>query len=113
MQLESLEILDLSRNRIKILPEEIGNLTSLRLLAIARNKIERLPIRLCELSRLQLLKFDDNPLVFPRPEAYALDAESLRKIPPAQYEAAITTKIKRLLAKARTKGTSSKDFDSE
>ena len=36
----SLEILDVSRNRIKIIPPKIANLTSLKVLAIAKNKIE-------------------------------------------------------------------------
>jgi Leucine-rich repeat (LRR) protein len=113
LQIESLEILDLSRNRIKVLPEEIGNLTSLKVLAISRNKIERLPIRLCELSRLQLLKFDDNPLVFPPPESYSMDSLQPKTMAPGEYEAIVTGKIKRSLYKASKRGASSKDLDAE
>jgi Leucine-rich repeat (LRR) protein len=95
------------------LPEEIGNLTSLKVLAISRNKIERLPIRLCELSRLQLLKFDENPLVFPPPEAYQMDPPQSKSTIPGELEAVVTAKIKRSLYKASKRGASSKDLDAE
>ena len=108
-----MEILDLSRNRIKVLPEEIGNLTSLKVLAISRNRIEKLPIRLCELSRLQLLKFDDNPLIFPPPESYSMDSLQPRATAPGEYESIVTGKIKRALYRISKKGASSKDLDAE
>jgi Leucine-rich repeat (LRR) protein len=95
------------------LPEEIGNLTSLKVLAISRNRIERLPIRLGELSRLQLLKFDDNPLIFPPPEAYQMDSFQSKPNIPGEYEAVVTANIKRILYKASKRGASSKDLDAE
>jgi hypothetical protein len=82
-------------------------------LAISRNRIERLPIRLWELSRLQLLKFDDNPLVFPPPESYALDPSQPKPTAPGEMEAVVTGKIKRSLYKASKRGASSKDLDAE
>jgi Leucine-rich repeat (LRR) protein len=103
----------LSRNRIKTLPEEIGNLTNLKVLAIGKNRIERLPLRLCELSRLQLLKFDDNPLVFPPPESYAVETLQPRPTNSGELETIITGKIKRTLYKASKRGASSKDLDAE
>ena len=62
----SLEILDVSRNKIRSIPSKISNLTSLKVLAIAKNKIEELPVCLGEINSLQVLKLDGNPLVFPR-----------------------------------------------
>ncbi|KAK5127644.1 hypothetical protein LTR85_006985 [Meristemomyces frigidus] len=69
LQLSSLEILDISKNRIVSIPEEIKNMTSLKFLAIARNKVTRLPLALGEMASLSKLKFDENPIVFPPPEA--------------------------------------------
>jgi Leucine-rich repeat (LRR) protein len=102
LKLDTLEILDLSRNRIKILPEEIGKLKALKVLAIGRNKISRLPLSLGDLPRLQLLKFDENPLVFPPSEAYALarnNVNSSRPTNPNEQETMMTLEIKKFLRK--------------
>lgn len=69
LQLSKLEILDISKNRIGSIPEEIKNMTSLKFLAIARNKVTRLPLALGEMPSLHKLKFDENPIEFPPPEA--------------------------------------------
>lgn len=69
LQLSSLEILDISKNRIIAIPEGIKAMTSLKFLAVARNKITRLPLALGEMASLSKLKFDENPIEFPPPEA--------------------------------------------
>jgi Leucine-rich repeat (LRR) protein len=65
LQLPSLEILDLSRNKLRTIPDEIRNLSSLKVLSLDRNRIERLPVCLGEMNTLVVLKVEDNPLVFP------------------------------------------------
>ena len=108
MKLEALEILDLSQNRIRVLPEEIGKLKALKVLAIGRNRISRLPLSLGDLPRLQLLKFDKNPLVFPPPEAYALttnNANSAKPTNPNEQETLMTLEMKKYLRK-KTKSLS-------
>lgn len=98
LQLSSLEILDISRNRLKSLPEEIRQLSSLKVLAISRNRIEKLPLCLGDMSSLRMLKLDDNPLIFPPPEIWRPD--SYVHSPSggvAEAEAQTTTAIKRYL----------------
>lgn len=68
LQLTSLEILDLSKNRIVSIPEGIKKMTSLKFLAIARNKITRLPLALGDMPSLTKLKFDENPIEYPPAE---------------------------------------------
>lgn len=102
MKLEALEILDLSRNRIKILPEDIGRLKALKVLAIGRNRITRLPLSLGDLPRLQLLKFDENPLVFPPSDAFAAarsNVNSSRPTNPNEHETLMTMEIKKYFKK--------------
>ena len=70
LQLSRLEILDLSKNRISSIPEDINKMTSLKFLAVSRNKITRLPLALGEMNSLGKLKFDENPIEFPPPEVY-------------------------------------------
>jgi Leucine-rich repeat (LRR) protein len=108
LKLESLEILDLTRNAIKLLPEEIGKLKALRVLAIGSNRISRLPLSLGDLPRLQLLKFDENPLVFPPPEAYALARNNANAAKPTnrnEQETLMTLEMKKYLRK-KTKSLS-------
>lgn len=67
-QLTSLEILDLGRNKLKILPPELVKLTSLKVLSVQKNRIEVLPLCLAEMASLQVLKLDGNPVRFPPKE---------------------------------------------
>jgi Leucine-rich repeat (LRR) protein len=106
LHLASLEILDLSHNRIRVLPEGIGNLTSLTVLAISRNKIERLPLSLGDLRRLRLLKFEENPLIFPPPEVYAPESGLASKSNPNEEIATATMKIMIFLKKQNKNGFS-------
>jgi Leucine-rich repeat (LRR) protein len=60
-----LEILDLSRNKITTLPDEIKKLSSLRVLSIMQNRLEDLPSGLSDMNKLQILKVAGNPLQYP------------------------------------------------
>lgn len=75
---------------------------ALKVLAIGRNRITRLPLSLGDLPRLQLLKFDENPLVFPPPEAYAAaksHVNSSKPTNPNEHETLMTMEIKKYLRK--------------
>ena len=65
LHLNQLEILDLSRNKLQKIPEEISNMTALRVLSVQHNRLENLPLCLAELSTLQILKVAGNPLITP------------------------------------------------
>jgi hypothetical protein len=60
-----LEILDLSRNKIKEIPDEISKLKSLRVLSVMQNRLEDLPVGLSEMPKLQVIKCAGNPLRAP------------------------------------------------
>ena len=60
--LQKLQVLDLSRNKITQLPEEMQNMKSLRFLSVMHNNIEDLPLSLGFLESLRLLKLTGNPL---------------------------------------------------
>ncbi|CAG8458028.1 24564_t:CDS:2 [Dentiscutata erythropus] len=64
-KVESLEILDISRNRIKKLPNDFGKLVSLKLLKISKNLIKIIPNYIADMKDLQYLKIDNNPIRFP------------------------------------------------
>lgn len=99
-QLTSLEILDLGRNKLKILPPEIVKLTSLKVLSVQKNRIETLPICLADMPTLQVLKLDGNPVRFPPKEVLQPQVTT----PPnggfqesEMDDMAVTTQIKRFL----------------
>ena len=104
-RLPSLEILDVSRNRIRALPLDIGcliNLTvytdvphvciclhcvraracpssdSLQVLAMAKNKLNALPTYISDMKRLKVLKVDHNPITFPPKEVWELNEDANR-----------------------------------
>ena len=103
LQLTKLEILDLSKNRITSIPEDIKKLTSLRFLAVSRNRITRLPYALGEMSSLGKLKYDDNPIEFPPPEALQMSVDSSASAFEAEREKDICQKVKRFLRAAAVK----------
>jgi hypothetical protein len=63
-KLPLLEILDISRNKVRNISREVKNLTSLRVFAIVHNRVEDLPFELSEMTQLQTLKVQENPLRF-------------------------------------------------
>jgi small subunit ribosomal protein S23 len=63
--LNQLQILDLSRNKLQKIPEDIGNMTALRVLSVQHNRLENLPLCIADLSTLQILKVAGNPLITP------------------------------------------------
>ncbi|MEA5479232.1 COR domain-containing protein [Pseudanabaena galeata UHCC 0370] len=66
--LNSLEILDLSNNKIDKLPRSIGNLLNLKSLDISSNKIQSIPREILELPKLQWINLDNNPLTLNIPQ---------------------------------------------
>lgn len=100
LQLSSLEILDISKNKIISVPEDIKNMSSLKFLAVARNRITRLPLALGEMNSLNKLKFDENPIEFPPPEA--LRPQEDRFVTSIEYEQEkdICQQVKRFLRQA-------------
>ncbi|KAF2759642.1 hypothetical protein EJ05DRAFT_526363 [Pseudovirgaria hyperparasitica] len=103
LQLFSLEILDVSKNRIKVLPDEIANLTSLKVLAIQRNKIEKLPLCLGEIGSLQVLKLDGNPITFPPHDICTIKKDAPAPSNENEKDAVITTQVKRYLRQIATR----------
>jgi Leucine-rich repeat (LRR) protein len=112
LQLASLEILDLAKNKLRSLPDEIRSLTSLKVLAVPRNRIERLPTCLGEMSRLCVLKVEDNPLQFP---PYELCVPDDRGETQEKEALKVTNRIKRFLLDnaGKTSRLEPADSDSE
>ena len=54
----SLEILDISRNKIKRLPAQCGSLKNLRVFSISKNRVKRLPTYFADMKVLRVLKLD-------------------------------------------------------
>lgn len=61
-KLPQLEILDLSRNKLSRVPDEINNMKALRVLSLLDNNIGDLPPCLGLLDALKILKIAGNPL---------------------------------------------------
>ncbi len=60
--LPQLEILDLSRNKISEVPDEIEQMKALRVFSIQHNNIGDLPFCLGSINTLRMLKLTGNPL---------------------------------------------------
>ncbi|KAI8934224.1 hypothetical protein NX059_008971 [Plenodomus lindquistii] len=99
----SLEILDVSRNKIKHIPPKIAHLTSLKVLAIAKNKIESLPVCLGDIGSLQVLKLDGNPLVFPPPDVCTINDKTPSPANENERDAVIATQVKRFMRQQASK----------
>jgi hypothetical protein len=93
----SLEILDVSRNKIRSVPTKIANLTSLKVLAISKNDIKELPVCLGEINSLQVLKLDGNPLVFPPPDVCTIKDNAPSPANENERDAVIATQVKRFM----------------
>ncbi|KAG9048760.1 RAM signaling network component [Tulasnella sp. UAMH 9824] len=61
----SLEILDISRNKLRRMPPRPGTLKNLRVFSFTRNKVERIPTYFSEFNRLRMLKIEHNPIEWP------------------------------------------------
>ena len=98
--LTSLEILDLRRNKLKVLPPELVKLASLKVLSVQGNRIEVLPLCLADMASLQVLKISGNPIRFPPKEVLQPPASSspnggFQEIDPDEF--AVTSQIKKFL----------------
>jgi Leucine-rich repeat (LRR) protein len=93
----SLEILDVSKNKIRVIPEAISNLTSLKVLAIQNNKIDKLPICLGDIGSLQVLKLDGNPITFPPQEICTINDSTPSPSNENEKDAVIATQVKRFM----------------
>ncbi|GAA5898338.1 uncharacterized protein JCM6883_000994 [Sporobolomyces salmoneus] len=67
-EMPSIEILDISRNKIRKLPQNPGTLVNLKVFSIAKNRVKRLPTWFTSMSHLKVLKLDHNPLEWPPKE---------------------------------------------
>lgn len=98
-KLPLLEILDLSRNKINALPDEVNKLKSLRVLSVMQNRLDDLPAGLSEMNKLQILKVAGNPLKYPLRRV--LEASESDIAPSAmtdnEKEVAVTAELKRFL----------------
>ncbi|CCJ30741.1 unnamed protein product, partial [Pneumocystis jirovecii] len=79
--LPSLEILDISRNKIRHLPYDFGNLMSLKVLSISRNRLKILPQYISKMDNLKILKIDHNPIIFPPKEIIYFEGEEKDMLP--------------------------------
>lgn len=90
-----LEILDLSRNKINALPDEINKLKSLRVLSVMQNRLDELPIGLSDMNKLQILKVAGNPLRWPlRRVLETTEAEMTSGMTDNEKEVAVTAELK-------------------
>ena len=112
-KLPLLEILDLSRNKINALPDEINKLRSLRVLSIMQNRLDDLPTGLSEMNKLQILKIAGNPLRYPlRRVLEASEAEITSSgMTDNEKEVAVTAELKRFL-RTRQQAATTPDPDS-
>lgn len=72
--MESLEILDLSRNKIKAFPITPGTLLQLRVIHLGHNRIGALPNYFPNFRELHLLRIEQNPIEWPPPNVLNLEA---------------------------------------
>lgn len=62
-QLQMLRVLDISQNRIQILPDSIKNCQQLRILNVGHNELTVLPKELCQCTAIQQLLVQHNKLI--------------------------------------------------
>ena len=86
-------------NKLKSIPPELVNLTSLKVLSVEKNRIEVLPLCIADMASLQVVKLQGNPVRFPPKEVLQAPATS----PPngtaseSEIDTAITSQIKKFL----------------
>lgn len=107
-KLPQLEILDLSRNRLTKIPEEISKMKALRVLSVLNNNIDDVPFCVGYLDTLRVLKLGGNPLTHDlRRIVESTDGSPSRR--PIDYEkdALLTKKVKNYLKAAAAAGSES------
>ena len=106
-KLPQLEILDISRNKVARIPEEVGNMRALRVLSLLNNSIENVPFNLGSLDTLRILKLGGNPLAPDLKQIVEGDAVSPvdEALPDNEKDVRLTKSLKRYLqtAEAQTK----------
>ncbi|KAI9591184.1 hypothetical protein BDF19DRAFT_389700 [Syncephalis fuscata] len=55
----------MSRNKLRALPDDFGQLMSLKILSVANNRLRHLPRYLGDMKQLRILKLQHNPLNWP------------------------------------------------
>lgn len=78
-ELTRLQLLDVSQNYLKDLPETMGKMKSLQSLNLCTNKLCSLPKSLCHVRCLKDIKIDAEHFVYPPPEVAALGTEAIMK----------------------------------
>lgn len=100
-RLPQLEILDLSRNKLSKVPDEIKDMKTLRVLSLLNNNIAELPSCVGFLDTLRILKLAGNPLKGNLKRI--VDGNDASSSPPPtaladnEKEAIVTRKVKKLL----------------
>ncbi len=61
-EFEALQSLDLSKNRLTVLPDEMKGFVQLQHLKLGKNKLDHFPLVLCQLSMLRELSLERNVL---------------------------------------------------
>lgn len=112
-KLPFLEILDVSRNKIREISDEISNLTSLRVFSIMQNRLEDLPAGLADMNKLQILKVTGNHLRYPLRRVLETKEQELENLAmaPTDREVAVTAELKRYL-KIRQQQSATPDAES-
>lgn len=114
-KLPQLEILDLSRNQLNAIPDDIQDMKALRVLSLLNNNLVEVPTRIGFLETLKILKVTGNPL---KPNLKRIvDGDDGSSSPPLtaladnEKETILTRKIKKYLkseAAARCSGEESR-----
>ena len=102
-KLPLLEILDMSRNKLQRIPEEIKSLSSLRVFSMMQNRVQELPWSICDMKELSILKITENPLRFRLQRLIEQKEEELSKTINTNNtrEMAVTVEIKKFLQEER------------
>jgi hypothetical protein len=97
--MESLEILDLSNNKIKAFPEGPGTLVNLKVLHLGENRITALPSYFPSFRALELLIIAQNPIEWPPPHVLSVNANSTDPQVAARWVSRIQSWIRDYLAR--------------
>lgn len=74
---DSLEILDLSNNRLDSLPDDLGRLHQLRILFLSNNQFDHLPTVLADCPKLEMIGFKANKITLVAEDALPVDTRWL------------------------------------